>query len=106
MLRDGFSLARLSGSTERSKPTFPWVVMLSWVRFRRFLRAPRSFGGRFGGPLALAVALAWLAAAWLLLLPAVGRWGPVRERIEWRQREGLPPSAVFYTDLAEWPGRP
>lgn len=51
------------------------------------------------GRLALAGALAALAATWLVLLPWLARTKPIAEHIAAQQRQGIDPSAMFYTEL-------
>lgn len=51
------------------------------------------------GWLALAVSLATLAATWLIALPWLATTNPVAEHIATQQRQGIDPSAMFYTEL-------
>ena len=51
------------------------------------------------GWLALAGALAALAATWLIALPWLATTKPVAEHIAAQQRQGIDPSAMFYTEL-------
>lgn len=51
------------------------------------------------GRLALACALAALAATWLIALPWLATTKPVAEHIAEQQRQGIDPSAMFYTEL-------
>jgi hypothetical protein len=51
------------------------------------------------GSLRLLIATLATAAIWLILLPAVSRWRPLNELIETHQRQGIDPSAMYYTEL-------
>lgn len=48
---------------------------------------------RFAGSLGM------LSATWLLLLPWIGRYPAVADHIEQQERQGIDPSAVFYSEL-------
>lgn len=56
-------------------------------------------GRRFGGWLSLGVAIAVMLIVWMLVLPWVGSRESVRARIDALDRQGIDPSALFYTDL-------
>jgi hypothetical protein len=51
------------------------------------------------GRLALASALTVLATTWLVLLPWLATTKPVADHIAAQQRQGIDPSAMFYTEL-------
>ena len=40
-----------------------------------------------------------IAAIWLVLLPRVSKWGPVRDLIQSHQAAGIDPSAMFYSEV-------
>jgi hypothetical protein len=47
----------------------------------------------------LVIAILTTAAIWLILLPAVSKWRPMHELIETHERQGIDPSAMYYTEL-------
>ena len=49
--------------------------------------------------LRLLVAIAVMAWIWLVLLPYVSRYEPIRAMIESHEAAGIDPSAMFYSDL-------
>jgi hypothetical protein len=51
----------------------------------------------------LAVAVLVLAVVWLGILPAVGNRPEVRRYIDQNRRQGINPSAKFYTELPVMP---
>jgi hypothetical protein len=55
------------------------------------------------GALGLLAACLVIAGVWFVVLPALGRTRAVREHIERNDRNGIDPSAKFYTEL---PGMP
>ncbi len=55
------------------------------------------------GALRLLAACLVIAGVWFVLLPELGRMRAVREHIERNVRNGIDPSAKFYTEL---PGMP
>jgi len=57
----------------------------------RFPHALRWLG--FGGALSL------LSVTWFVLLPWVGRQPVVAQHIEKQERQGIDPSAMFYSEL-------
>lgn len=40
-----------------------------------------------------------IAAIWLVLLPRISQWRPIRSMIHSHQAVGIDPSAMFYSDL-------
>ncbi|MCY2976196.1 MAG: hypothetical protein NTW52_16195 [Planctomycetota bacterium] len=50
------------------------------------------------GVLKFACACAVVVAVWMLVLPVVGDFPSVRQRIEGNRAAGINPTAVFYTD--------
>jgi len=40
-----------------------------------------------------------LSAVWLIVLPVVGRWQPIRQMIQRNQAAEINPRAMFYSDL-------
>lgn len=53
--------------------------------------------------LKLLLATAAVAAVWLIVLPWIGTWPVVREKIQFEQSRGIDPSAMFYTELEAMP---
>jgi hypothetical protein len=51
------------------------------------------------GALGLLLATSLIALIWLIVLPAISSWHPVRARWEALQDRGIDPSALYYTDL-------
>ncbi len=47
----------------------------------------------------LLVASLTVAVIWLVILPRVSRWGPIRTMIQSHQAAGIDPSAMFYSDV-------
>lgn len=64
---------------------------------------PTSSPSNCRGTLRLLAACLVIAGIWLVVLPALGRTRAVREHIELNVRNGIDPSAKFYTEL---PGMP
>lgn len=58
---------------------------------------------RHGGRLKLLAATASMAAVWLVVLPWIGTWPAVREKIRFEESRGIDPSAMFYTELDAMP---
>ena len=54
--------------------------------------------------LRLLVTTATLAFVWLVVLPRLATWGPVRQLIERNRREGINADAMFYTEIGEVEG--
>jgi len=52
-----------------------------------------------GGRLKLALAILTVAAIWLGALPWLAVIPPIRRHIELQERQGIDPSAVFYSEL-------
>lgn len=59
----------------------------------------RSHDDRQSGIVRLVLIAGTAAAVWLLVLPWVGRWGPVRDFVESNEAAGINPSAVYYTEV-------
>lgn len=69
------------------------------------MRRPSLQDNPRSGRMRLALYAAIAAAAWLIVLPAVGRLAGPRERIAFLRRKGIDPSAKFYTEhpaLERW----
>jgi len=49
--------------------------------------------------LKLLFASALIAATWLVVLPRLSRWAPIRSMIQAHEAAGIDPSAMFYSDL-------
>ena len=47
----------------------------------------------------LGFAVLVIALLWLVILPRVAQWPPVRSRIERNEAAGIDPSAMFYSEL-------
>ena len=47
----------------------------------------------------LLVACLVVAVIWLVLLPRISRWRPIRTMIQSHEAAGIDPSAMFYSDL-------
>ena len=47
----------------------------------------------------LGIGVSTILIVWMLVLPRVGAWKPVRARIEYLDRQGVDPAALYYTDL-------
>ena len=60
---------------------------------------PRSPADRRAGILRLALAVAAAGVIWLVLLPRIGSWRPVREFVRSNEAAGINPSAVYYTEV-------
>ena len=61
---------------------------------------PRCFlDDRNDRRLRLALAVAAAGVIWLVILPRVGSWGPVREFVRGNEAAGINPSAVYYTEV-------
>jgi len=61
---------------------------------------PRNFrDDRSDGGLRLALAVAAAGVIWLVVLPWVGSWQPVREFVRGNEAAGINPSAVYYTEV-------
>ena len=56
------------------------------------------------GLLRFALAIAATAISWLGVLPALSRLPPIREHIQRNQRQGIDPSAMFYTEVGRVSG--
>lgn len=54
--------------------------------------------------LRLICALIIVGSIWLILLPAIARWSPVRQHICTMQSAGIAVDAMFYTELNWLPG--
>jgi hypothetical protein len=53
--------------------------------------------------LRFAAGIALLLLVWLVLLPALGNWTPVREHVARLDRAGVNAQAMFYTELPDMP---
>lgn len=71
----------------------------SYLRSRYMSRSylSRSYFKRSHLKLTCAVLLTGLI--WLVVLPRLSRWEPIRERIRANEAAGIDPSALFYSDL-------
>lgn len=55
--------------------------------------------GKKKGRLSLGATVLAITVVWTLVLPWVGSRPPVRERIEYLDRQGVDPAALYYTDI-------
>jgi hypothetical protein len=53
--------------------------------------------------LSLLAAVSVIAVIWLVLLPPLSHWAPVRARIRFLHEQQIDPAACFYTDLDRMP---
>lgn len=51
------------------------------------------------GPLSLGATVLAIAVVWMFVLPWVGSRPSVRARIEYLDRQGVDPAALYYTDI-------
>lgn len=48
---------------------------------------------------ALCLSVSVILIVWMLVLPWIGSWQSVRSEIEYLDRRGIDPAALYYTDL-------
>jgi hypothetical protein len=56
-------------------------------------------GGKKKGRLTLGVTVLVVTVVWMFVLPWVGSQPSVRTRIEYLDRQGVDPAALYYTDI-------